>query len=85
MRKLKSCGILLFGPDLSEFLLMRHRNRWDLPKGHIEAEESELACARRELHEETGIDAAQITMLEGFRYTESYRTRYRRFCGAPVC
>ena len=64
MRKVKSCGVLVLSADERSFLLMRHRNRWDLPKGHIEPDESELDCALRELREETGISADQIELIE---------------------
>lgn len=38
--------------------LMIHRNdRWDLPKGHVEAGESYDRCAAREIAEETGVEA----------------------------
>ncbi len=32
----------------------RYANKWSFPKGHIELGETELACAERELREETG-------------------------------
>ena len=52
MRKLKSCGVIVMRtkPQLS-FLLMQHPDRYDLPKGHIEAGEAEWDCALRELYE----------------------------------
>lgn len=40
-----------------ELLLIELRNRWDLPKGHIEAGESESVAALREVEEETGVKA----------------------------
>ena len=42
MRKLKSCGVLVFRkqPHCS-FSLMKHPHRYDLPKGHIEIRCSE--------------------------------------------
>jgi len=44
-RKVISCGILLFRNPLNttpEFLLMKHQNRFDLPKGHKEIGETDL-------------------------------------------
>lgn len=39
-------------------LLMIHRNgRWDLPKGHVEPNETPCETAVREVHEETGVSA----------------------------
>lgn len=43
--------------EKEELLLIELRNRWDLPKGHIEAGESESVAALREVQEETGVEA----------------------------
>lgn len=85
MRKVKSCGFLVLRkePQLS-FLLMKHPHRYDLPKGHIEAGETELQCALRELHEETGITADQIRIDPDFRYTLVYHLSSRRHGGEQV-
>jgi bis(5'-nucleosidyl)-tetraphosphatase len=69
----KSCGFLITrGNPIREFLLMRHDDRWDLPKGHVDAGETELECALRELVEETGIQADDIEMVPDFRFTQQY-------------
>lgn len=44
--EVKSCGFFVMKPDQS-FLLMKHKDRYDLPKGHMEAGESELQTAKR--------------------------------------
>ena len=41
--------------DGGELLMIRLRERWDLPKGHIEVGESGRVAAVREVEEETGI------------------------------
>ena len=46
LREVKSCGFLVMKSDQS-FLLMKHPNRYDLPKGHMEAEETEYQTAIR--------------------------------------
>ncbi|HZN36759.1 MAG TPA: NUDIX domain-containing protein [Pirellulaceae bacterium] len=75
----KSCGFLILrGEPVREFLLMRHKDRWDLPKGHVDPGESELQCALRELREETGLAAADIEPIEGFRFTLEYPVRNKR-------
>ena len=43
--------------EKEELLLIELRHRWDLPKGHIEAGESESDAALREVEEETGVVA----------------------------
>jgi 8-oxo-dGTP pyrophosphatase MutT (NUDIX family) len=57
---------------------MRHTDRWDIPKGHIDPGESEMQCALRELHEETGITAHDIDILDTFRFTTQYPVRSKR-------
>ena len=75
----KSCGFLVVrGEPIREFLLMRHADRWDLPKGHVDSGESELQCALRELQEETSISPADIERVEDFRFTTRYQVRDKR-------
>ena len=73
MSDVKSCGFLIVrGQPAREFLLMRHADRWDLPKGHVDPGETEMQCALRELHEETGITATDIEIDDGFRFESHY-------------
>ncbi len=73
MAVLKSCGVLIVrGDPIDEFLLMKHVDRWDLPKGHVDPGESELECALRELEEETGILYTDINLVRDFRYWSRY-------------
>lgn len=75
----------LFAPGASilaedgqgRLLLLRHARtgRWVLPGGKLHPGESFGACARRELHEETGLRAGRLTpaaLLQGpeFRYED---------------
>lgn len=52
----------------NEKLLMIFRNGfWDLPKGKIELNESELECAVREVEEECGIE--RLAVVKFLKYT----------------
>jgi 8-oxo-dGTP pyrophosphatase MutT (NUDIX family) len=76
----KACGILIFRErPVESFLLMRHRKRLDLPKGHIDPGESEMACALRELWEETGIRSEEVDIDPNFRWTIEYDVDGRRY------
>ena len=78
-REAKSCGFLIVrGEPIREFLLMRHADRWDLPKGHVDPGETEMQCALRELIEETGITADDIEIVDGFRFETHYPVRGKR-------
>ena len=46
--------------DSGELLMILLRERWDLPKGHIEAGEEPSRAALREVEEETGIVAELV-------------------------
>jgi bis(5'-nucleosidyl)-tetraphosphatase len=72
-----SAGVVLYreGEERSYLLLrsaLTRRPVWEFPKGAIEAGESELEAARRELHEESGLAAGDYTVLDGFREEEHY-------------
>ncbi|HEY9653462.1 MAG TPA: NUDIX domain-containing protein [Coleofasciculaceae cyanobacterium] len=85
MQYVKSCGFIVMRtqPQLS-FLLMQKPNRYDLPKGHIEAGEDELSCAFRELYEETGIESSHLKLDHSFRFTTNYPTQSPRYNGETV-
>jgi len=79
LSEIKSCGVLVIrGQPIREFLLMRHADRWDLPKGHVDPGETEIQCALRELREETGISATDVELLDGFRFESHYLVRAKK-------
>ncbi len=79
MNELKSCGVLVVrGEPIREFLLMKHADRWDLPKGHVDPGETDIQCALRELEEETGITPADIDLDPAFRFETRYHVRNKR-------
>ena len=73
MKKEKSCGAIVFylEGDKEQILLIKHANsgHWSFPKGHVEAGETELETAVREIKEETGVDALVDTR---FRQVVTY-------------
>lgn len=92
---IRAAGVLLFKekqpserqngssvPD--QFLLMKHKRRWDLPKGHVDPGESEFETAVRELEEETGIPIDAVEFLEPFQYEIFYVVRERQFSPDPL-
>ena len=68
--KTTSCGVIVTD---GERLLLGHATRsprWDIPKGEAASGEDFTAAARRELYEETGLDApaAELRPLGVFPY-----------------
>ncbi|MBT9166377.1 MAG: ADP-ribose pyrophosphatase [Chloroflexi bacterium] len=62
-------------------LIRQHRsaigqNLLEIPAGKIEPGESPLACAHRELREETGYLAGKVEALGGFYASPGYSTEY---------
>ncbi len=80
MRELNSYGVLIVrGDPIESFLLMLHNTRYDVPKGHIDDGETEIECALRELHEETGITADDIELDTNFRFSATYEVQPKKF------
>ncbi len=59
-------------------LLLKHKNRWDLPKGHADPGEDLVTTALRETEEETGIAPAAITLDNAFEYRFSYDVEHKK-------
>ena len=74
MLKENSAGIVLYrshNNSKNVILLLHYGNgHWDFPKGNIEANETQIQAAVRELEEETGID--KFRLVPGFKETLSY-------------
>jgi len=58
---------------------MRHADRWDLPKGHVDPGETEIGCALREMQEETGIEPADVQLDPEFRFEQQYEVVSSRY------
>jgi 8-oxo-dGTP pyrophosphatase MutT (NUDIX family) len=76
----RSCGVIVFRrePDLS-FLVMKHRDRLDLPKGHVDPGETDVGCALRELVEETGLGPDVVHLDPDFQFETRYHVRAKRY------
>ena len=62
------CGCIIFNDSLDEIVLVENNymynegiQKWGLPKGHLENDESYSICASREANEETGLS---LTILD---------------------
>ena len=76
--KERSAGAVVFHmtPEGPEYLLLRYGGgNWGFPKGHVEAGETDVQAAQREVAEETGIPIASQRILEGFEDDTDYRFR----------
>jgi bis(5'-nucleosidyl)-tetraphosphatase len=70
----RAAGVVVFrrtarGPY---FLVLRAYNNWDFPKGLVDPGEDQLACAKRELKEETGLANVEFPFGDKFRETAPY-------------
>jgi len=72
--KRMSAGVVVVRetPDGWRFLLLRAFRHWDFPKGAVEAGETPLEAARREVAEEAGITALDFKWGEDFKDTPPY-------------
>lgn len=73
-----AAGFLLLSREPRQFLLLRHVDRWDVPKGHYEPGETTLECALRETEEETGLLPDGIEVEEDFLHTVEYDVDTKR-------
>jgi 8-oxo-dGTP pyrophosphatase MutT (NUDIX family) len=70
----RAAGVVVFrrtGAGLY-FLVLRAYNNWDFPKGLVEAGEDQLAAAKRELKEETGLAGVDFPFGDEYRETVPY-------------
>jgi len=70
----RAAGVVVFrrtgrGPY---FLVLRAYNNWDFPKGLVETGEDQLACAKRELKEETGLTDVDFPFGDEHKETLPY-------------
>ena len=70
----RAAGVIVFRRTARGiyYLVLRAYNNWDFPKGLVEAGEEQLACAKRELKEETGLGAVDFPFGEEYKETLPY-------------
>jgi len=70
----RAAGVIVFRRTARGiyYLVLRAYNNWDFPKGLVEAGEEQLACAKRELKEETGLGAVDFPFGEEYKETQPY-------------
>jgi 8-oxo-dGTP pyrophosphatase MutT (NUDIX family) len=66
--------------DQIQIALIHVRNRWGLPKGHVEEGERIEETALREVREETGLEGRVVKKLGDIRY--AYRDKTKE--GEPI-
>jgi bis(5'-nucleosidyl)-tetraphosphatase len=69
-----SAGVVVVHPhrDHYDYLLLRAYNYWDFPKGVVEADESPLQAAIREVEEETTLTRLRFRWGDVYRETHPY-------------
>lgn len=60
-------------------LMLRAYRNWDFPKGELEAEEDPLAAARREVREETTLNAVAMPWGDEYCETAPYGGKVARY------
>ena len=75
--ELLSCGGVIFRRVTTgiEYLIVQHASRsrhWSFPKGAVEAGETELQCALREIEEESSLPSSKLTVLRKLEKEAKY-------------
>jgi ADP-ribose pyrophosphatase YjhB (NUDIX family) len=56
----ESAGGVVVNPEGRVLLVSQYGTSWSLPKGHLEAGETPLEAARREIREESGVNRLEL-------------------------
>merc|ERR1711907_374146 len=79
-RSMNSCGVVYFAESSKSVLLLKNRKgHWDYPKGAIDPGESQVAAAKREFQEETGLPADfELSDPPDFEYAYDVRGQMKQ-------
>jgi 8-oxo-dGTP diphosphatase len=87
VRRPDTHGVKLLIRDGDQLLFVRHaygnRRVWEFPGGGMKSRETPEECARREAHEEVGVDIAAWTHIGDVVY-EHYATAHLTYLTAPI-
>ena len=64
MHKKIIAGGVVIGPNNKIVVVNQNNDSWSLPKGHVEKGETILQTAKREIHEETGLDINKLKLIK---------------------
>lgn len=67
--KEKSCGALVFNKDGNVLIIHSVMGHYDIPKGHVESDETDFQTAIREIKEETGVDVKINENVKPYKVT----------------
>lgn len=73
-------GAILLNKEMDQVVLVKGWKkgaRWSFPRGKINKDERDLACAIREVYEETGLDLHKTTLLEDESKMKSIKVTMR--------
>jgi 8-oxo-dGTP pyrophosphatase MutT (NUDIX family) len=56
-------GGVVWNPSLGIAVVNQNNDSWSLPKGHVEAGETHIEAAIREIHEETGVPPSALAFV----------------------
>ena len=70
----ESCGLVVFNGN--SVLLIKRKDKWDLPKGKMEKNEDIRSCALREVEEETGV---KVVVQEKICHTWHTYTKNKKY------
>lgn len=76
MEKVLAAGGLVINQN-NELLMIFKRGKWDLPKGHIDKNETFESCAVREVKEETGLSDVGVIRFIGITEHEYYDSQLK--------